>query len=195
MTSIHSALPLTTLPLHLCIPSKLASPIVVLQLGSILPEFYLHQFNFSIANFSTYSEQCGIQIIILIKILLPYPIYTASVPLIILNMAGYFFSMRCVASPPSSRIMFGCQFSAFTHLSIHHQKSSSVSPRHENMEKPDTGHQKSEHDVTHIKTSQAITMYWDPMNSACKYMLKYIQTCLNMKHREVIIPGYKLSLN
>lgn len=69
----------------------------------------------------------------------PYPICTVPVPLIILNMAGYFFSMRCVASPPSSRIMFGCQFSAFTHLSIHHQKSSSVSPRHENMEKPDRG--------------------------------------------------------
>jgi hypothetical protein len=59
------------------------------------------------------------------------------IPLIILNMAGYFFSMRCVASPPSSRIMFGCQFSAFTHLSIHHQKSSSVSPRHENIENPE----------------------------------------------------------
>lgn len=57
-------------------------------------------------------------------------------PLIILNIAGYFFSIRCVASPPSSRIIFGCQFSALTHLSIHHQKSSSVSPRQAKTENP-----------------------------------------------------------
>uniref|UniRef100_A0A182TY66 Uncharacterized protein n=1 Tax=Anopheles melas TaxID=34690 RepID=A0A182TY66_9DIPT len=54
---------------------------------------------------------------------------SSTMPLIILNMTGYFFSIRCVASPPSSRIMFGCQFSACTHLSMHHQKSSSISPR------------------------------------------------------------------
>lgn len=57
-------------------------------------------------------------------------------PLISLNIAGYFFSIRCVASPPSSKIILGCQFSAFTHLSILHQKSSSVSPRHANIGNP-----------------------------------------------------------
>lgn len=45
-------------------------------------------------------------------------------------------SSRCVASPPSSRIMLGCQFSALTHRSMHHQKSSSVSLRHAKIEKP-----------------------------------------------------------
>jgi len=73
LSGAHSELPLTTLPLHLCIPSKLAPPIAVLQLGSVLLEFDLYQFNFSTASFSTYSEQSGIQITILIKILLPLP--------------------------------------------------------------------------------------------------------------------------
>lgn len=71
------------------------------------------------------------------------------IPLIILNMAGYFLSMRCVASPPSSRIILGCQFSLFIHLSMHHQKSSSVSPLHAKIGQPANQlvHQKTRPDV------------------------------------------------
>ena len=47
-----------------------------------------------------------------------------------LKMELYFFTRRWVASPPSSKTIFGCQLSAEIHRSIHHQKSSSVSPRH-----------------------------------------------------------------
>lgn len=61
---------------------------------------------------------------------------SSTIPFTNLKMAGYFFSIKCVASPPSSNIIFGCQFSAFTHLSMHHQKSSSVSPRHAKIGKP-----------------------------------------------------------
>lgn len=104
---------------------------------TILNKFTFHLLANS-KNLFTYSKECGSKqarynsnadIIQFMHLFL--------VPFIILNMAGYFFSMRWVASPPSSRIMFGCQFSAFTHLSMHHQKSSSVSPRHANMEKPE----------------------------------------------------------
>lgn len=57
-------------------------------------------------------------------------------PFTSLKAAGYFLSIKCVASPPSSKIKLGCQFSAFKALSIHHQKSSSVSDFHPNTGKP-----------------------------------------------------------
>lgn len=61
---------------------------------------------------------------------------SSTIPLTNLNIVGYLFSIKWVASPPSSNIIFGCQFSVLIHLSMHHQKSSSVSPRHANMGKP-----------------------------------------------------------
>lgn len=102
----------------------------------------LNQFTFHLLanrrNSSTYSKECvSMQAHYSSNTDIIQFMHLFPVPLIILNMAGYFFSMRWVASPPSSRIMFGCQFSAFTHLSMHHQKSSSVSPRHAKMEKPE----------------------------------------------------------
>lgn len=54
------------------------------------------------------------------------------IPLIALNAVGCFLSIKWVASPPSSKIIFGCQPSAAIQRSMHHQKSSSVSPRQAN---------------------------------------------------------------
>ena len=41
-----------------------------------------------------------------------------------------FLTSRWVASPPSSSTIFGCHPSALIHCSMHHQKSSSLSPLH-----------------------------------------------------------------
>ena len=57
-------------------------------------------------------------------------------PLTISNIAGYFLTMRWVASPPVSRMRFGCQFSALIACSMHHQKSSSDSELHANILRP-----------------------------------------------------------
>merc|ERR1719189_177255 len=61
---------------------------------------------------------------------------SSTIPFSILNTAGYFLTMTWVASPPSSRIMFGCQDSSEMVLSMHHQKSSSLSPLQANTGMP-----------------------------------------------------------
>ena len=45
-------------------------------------------------------------------------------------------SRRWVVSPPSSRMRLGVQPSEYRHWSIHHQKSSSDSPRHAKIGRP-----------------------------------------------------------
>ena len=53
-----------------------------------------------------------------------YIYYTLNVPT--LNMELNFFTRRCVASPPSSRTMLGCQFSPLIHLKYYSTLLASV---------------------------------------------------------------------